>query len=270
MKSKNEFSVWVVIMIVVCGLAAPVAMAQDAAPPSLKEQLEAQYKTSKISTNGGVQDPGVVLVVQQNGAVGVPLTDAAIPTAACKGGTLHKPGAGSSFGASMLSGMAQPNSQSSGHDTRPLPVGDKVYVSNLNVNLKKDRITFTIAECASCNGTDPSTVYKGAVAFDFAKGTLASMNVPDVEDAIAKVFTIDTGQAEAPPAQAQPQTPQPPETQSAPAPAQPASIQLGQTIDQVVAALGPPEKTVSLGSKQIYVYKDLKVTFIDGKVSDVQ
>ena len=79
MKSKNEFSVWVVIMIVVCGLAAPVAMAQDAAPPSLKEQLEAQYKTSKISTNGGVQDPGVVLVVQQNGAVGVPLTDAAIP-----------------------------------------------------------------------------------------------------------------------------------------------------------------------------------------------
>ena len=33
---------------------------------------------------------------------------------------------------------------------------------------------------------------------------------------------------------------------------------------------GQPEKTVNLGSKQIYVYKDLKVTFVNGKVSDVQ
>ena len=49
-----------------------------------------------------------------------------------------------------------------------------------------------------------------------------------------------------------------------------ASIQLGQTIDEVVAALGQPEKAVNLGSKQIYVYKDLKVTFVNGKVSDVQ
>jgi len=38
----------------------------------------------------------------------------------------------------------------------------------------------------------------------------------------------------------------------------------------VKAALGPPEKIVNLGAKQIYVYKDLKVTFVNGKVSDVQ
>jgi hypothetical protein len=45
---------------------------------------------------------------------------------------------------------------------------------------------------------------------------------------------------------------------------------LGQTIDEVVAVFGQPEKIVNLGSKQIYVYKDLKVTFVKGKVSDVQ
>ncbi len=38
----------------------------------------------------------------------------------------------------------------------------------------------------------------------------------------------------------------------------------------MVAALGQPEKIVNLGPKQIYVYKDLKVTFLKGKVSDVQ
>ena len=52
--------------------------------------------------------------------------------------------------------------------------------------------------------------------------------------------------------------------------AEPVSIDVGQTIDQVGAALGTPLKIVDLGAKKIYVYKDMKVTFKDGKVSDVQ
>lgn len=53
-------------------------------------------------------------------------------------------------------------------------------------------------------------------------------------------------------------------------PPEPQQIEKGQTPDQVKAALGSPDKIVNLGSKQIYVYKDLKVTFLNGKVSDVQ
>jgi hypothetical protein len=34
--------------------------------------------------------------------------------------------------------------------------------------------------------------------------------------------------------------------------------------------MGQPEKMVNLGGKQIYIYKDLKITFSNGKVSDVQ
>ena len=52
--------------------------------------------------------------------------------------------------------------------------------------------------------------------------------------------------------------------------AEPVSVDVGQTIDQVTAALGTPLKIVNLGAKKIYVYKDMKVTFKDGKVSDVQ
>jgi hypothetical protein len=33
---------------------------------------------------------------------------------------------------------------------------------------------------------------------------------------------------------------------------------------------GKPDKVIDLGAKKIYVYKDLKITFMDGKVSDVQ
>ena len=54
--------------------------------------------------------------------------------------------------------------------------------------------------------------------------------------------------------------------QSAP----PATISLGQTTDQVVSMLGQPKNIVDLGAKKIYVYPDLKITFNDGKVSDVQ
>jgi hypothetical protein len=50
----------------------------------------------------------------------------------------------------------------------------------------------------------------------------------------------------------------------------PITISLGQTIDEVVAIQGQPQKVVDLGAKKIYVYKDMKITFTDGKVSDVQ
>jgi hypothetical protein len=52
--------------------------------------------------------------------------------------------------------------------------------------------------------------------------------------------------------------------------AEPQTIQLGETSDQVRTALGQPDKVVNLGIKQIYIYKDLKITFVSEKVSDVQ
>lgn len=52
--------------------------------------------------------------------------------------------------------------------------------------------------------------------------------------------------------------------------APPLTIALGQTIDQVTASLGPPLKVADLGAKKIYTYKDMKITFRGGKVSDVE
>jgi hypothetical protein len=50
----------------------------------------------------------------------------------------------------------------------------------------------------------------------------------------------------------------------------PVTISLGQSIEDVTAIQGEPQKIVDLGSKKIYVYKDLKITFTDGKVSAVE
>ena len=76
-----------------------------------------------------------------------------------------------------------------------------------------------------------------------------------------------------PPAPAQaaalPDIPPPPPPADQPAPP-PATVSLGQTPDQVIAALGQPQKIVKLAKKETYYYKDLKVIFTAGKVSDVQ
>jgi hypothetical protein len=52
--------------------------------------------------------------------------------------------------------------------------------------------------------------------------------------------------------------------------AAPVSISMGQSIDQVTGSLGQPTKIVDLGTKKIYMYKDMKITFKEGKVTDVQ
>jgi hypothetical protein len=53
-------------------------------------------------------------------------------------------------------------------------------------------------------------------------------------------------------------------------PTAPATITRGQSIDQVTASLGTPAVVIDMGPKKVYKYKDMKITFNDGKVSDVE
>lgn len=51
---------------------------------------------------------------------------------------------------------------------------------------------------------------------------------------------------------------------------EPITITLGQTIEEVVALMGNPKQIVKLGNKEIYVYADMKITFVGGKVGNVE
>jgi hypothetical protein len=50
----------------------------------------------------------------------------------------------------------------------------------------------------------------------------------------------------------------------------PASITRGETPDQVVAALGSPASIVKLGARTIYLYNNMKVTFVAGRLRDAK
>jgi hypothetical protein len=60
-----------------------------------------------------------------------------------------------------------------------------------------------------------------------------------------------------------------PAAPAAPA-AEPASVDLGQSIAEVEAIAGKPTTVLKPAGKVIYVYKNYKVTFTNGKVTDVQ
>ncbi len=76
----------------------------------------------------------------------------------------------------------------------------------------------------------------------------------------------------------QDQTPSTPTQTAGSAPAAPVAAQhsgpvaivLGMTPAQVVAGKGEPTNKVNLASKQMYIYPDMKITFVNGKLTDVQ
>jgi hypothetical protein len=254
----------------------PLPLANAQAPVSLQEQLAAQYKLVKMGsdTSGySVVEKGTLLAIQKGGILAVPYGDQNVLANKYEGGTIHAPSGLSLMGRKSIMGKFGKE-----QTTHLFAVGDKVYPMKIDVNVAKDTVTLEVVACDTCNKTDPPTYNKANVVFQFPKGSLANGSAGGVEDTIGQVLTIsnDDAQQDQSGGQGASQGGQQGggqdqgQQQAQPPAAEPQSIEKGMTPDQVEAAMGQPDKKVNLGSKQIYVYKDLKVTFLNGKVSDVQ
>ena len=264
MGRRLDRKTWVLSLIVCLMCFGPELVGQNG--PSLQEQLKAQYKLVKMGADGGgltVVDPGTVLDIQKGGLLGVAPQITIFCPAKFQDNDLKAP---NGFCAAMVK-----------QNSRFLQVGEKVYPLKIDVNVEKDKVSIQVVECDSCNGVQQPSFYKSEVVFQFSKGSLRTPNVSQIEDTIGMVLAIDSG------GDSQQQNSQGGQqdqgnnqggvgggqAQQAP-PAEPQQIEKGQTPDQVKAVLGNPEKIINLGAKLIYVYKDIKVTFLNGKVADVQ
>jgi hypothetical protein len=242
------------------------AHAQNSAAPAstLPDDLKSVYKLAKLGTDSSgtrVVQPGTVLVVQKGGMLGVPAIMLVVPSANYKDGELHEPGGFSKAAA--------------GQNTKLIDIGEKVYVIKIDVKLKDDKVAVTVIECDECNGAQQPSSYKSQVTFQFPKGYLANAGADQVQDMISQVLAPeqqqDQGQQQA---QDQGQQQQPldqgqgqmgDQQQAAPAP-----VQVGQSYAQVLKAMGMPKKIMNVGNGQVYVYQDYLVTFVGGRVTDVQ
>ncbi len=251
--------------------------------PTLQEQLAAQYKLVKMGsdTSGySVVDKGTLLAIQKGGILAVPYGDQNVLNNKYENGSIKAPSGISLMGRKSIIGKFGKE-----QTTHLFATGDKVYPLKIDVNPAKDTVTMEIVACDTCNKTDPPTYNKANVVFQFPKGTLANAQAGPVEDTIGQVLSISTDDAQQEQGgdqggqqqggdqgqqQAAPDQGQQPAAQAPQPAADPVNIEKGMTTDQVVAAMGQPDKKVNLGAKQIYYYKDMKVIFLSGKVSDVQ
>jgi hypothetical protein len=256
----------------------PMSLA-SAQAPSLQEQLAAQYKLVKMGSDTGgysVVEKGTLLAIQKGGILAVPYSDSSVLSTKYEGGTIHSPSGLAVVGRKSIMGRFGKE-----QTTHLFAVGDKVYPMKIDVNVAKDSVTVGIVACDTCNKTDPPTYNKAQVVFEFPKGSLAAADATEVEKTIGQVLTISDDDAQQDKAddkgadkggqqQQQGGQDQGQQQQADQPAAEPVSIEKGMTPDQVEGAMGKPDKKVTLGVKQIYYYKDMKVIFMNGKVSDVQ
>jgi hypothetical protein len=121
------------------------------------------------------------------------------------------------------------------------------------------------------SGTRGPTPLQASVRFQY-DGGLAGVTTQQLLDDIGEWLA-----AEGEPRQAAVDSPPVAEPRPAVVPAEPraagratSTIRLGQTQEEVTAILGPPEKQILLGTKTIFVYRDVKVVFVGGKVTDAE
>jgi len=255
---------------------------------AIEQSLISKYPLTKATAdNSDIVTAGSILTLQKDNLVMVSVSNANPYQNTYKNGMItqnalgflrHMPGIP---GVPSVPGAATPAS-------RTFVAGEKMWLTKIEV--KDDGVVLTLFTDAISD-----VRYKAALKFSFSKGSIKSLD--QVDKVISQVFTFqapDNTNAQAPlqtpapgsppgppggtpgangaPAAPEPQViiaPPPPPPADAPV-APPKSIAIGQTKDQVVASFGQPERIVKLGSKEIYSYKDLKVIFVGGKVTDVQ
>ncbi len=272
--------------------------AQSGDPAAIQQKLVSQIKLTKATADRtDIVTAGDVLVLEKDG-----LTMCSSDSSYAFGNTYSngeivanynnraKDAAksyGKAFGLSRFGlggGASVSDSANNACPSRKFVTGEKFWVTGITV--QKDGIMISTFSDPFPDANGNQVRYYGEIKFPFQK-----RSVPPVDDfvkTVSEVMTVQPadnsdqgnqgGQGDqgsqpaeaAAPAAAAPApmpviAPPPP-----PADTPPPTIALGQTKDQVTASFGEPARIAKLGAKTIYYYKDMKVTFTNGKVSNVQ
>jgi hypothetical protein len=150
--------------------------------------------------------------------------------------------------------------------SRKFVAGEKFWITG--IALQKDGILVSTF-------SDPydDSRYYGEIKFPFPNGSAPPPD--DFLRTVSEVITVqpadDNGGQGGPPDQGGPPAPMPARAPPPPpSDAPPPTIAIGESRAQVTAAFGAPIIVAKLGIKEIFYYKDMKVTFKNGKVSDVE
>jgi|HubBroStandDraft_5_1064220.scaffolds.fasta_scaffold22020_2 hypothetical protein len=256
-------------------------------PQSIEQKISAQYTPTKATADhSDIVTAGAVIVLKKDGLVMTSTTSGAAAANVYKDGRITSTGAWK-----MTRGLAalrNRTGQAAGADTRTFVAGEKFWLTKIDV--RDDGVVLEFM-------SDPISDirYYSSLKFPFSKGAYppddqALKSVTEVLDVAPPdnggdqgQQTAGGGQGGAPgPAPGAPAPPPAAPAEPAPAPmaaippppppsdTPPPTITLKETREQVLAAFGPPKKVVKLATKEIDYYPDMKVTFVNDKVTDVE
>jgi hypothetical protein len=241
---------------------------------TLQQKLEGKYAITKPTDDKtDIVTAGAILILQKDKLIMYPTTTQIPPQNTYKDGKLSSGAFGvhdkvQKFGS--LIGHSVP--QQAQTQTRYFVTGEKFWVTH--IDCLSDGVVFTLFTDAISD-----VRYYSTLKFVYPHGAApTSDQVLTMVGEVLKVQPDDNAnsggdanqQAQQPAAADNQQAAPAADPAPAAPPAPPATVAIGQSPDEVTAILGQPDKIINLGVKQIYVYKDLKVTFLKGKVTDAQ
>ena len=259
--------------LAVAGLAISFTLAAQGDPAAIEQQLSKQIKlTTTTADRSDIVTAGDVVVIHKPGLLMYAVASPMPPSNTYKNGRIGQGWGG--FGKDLAITLKAPDGATSAdYPHRPFVPEEKCWVTGIQV--QTDGVHFQLY-------SDPydDIRYYANLRIPFP----SKKEVPSVDAAmqlVAEVLTVmpmdNQGDQPTPapaPAPAADPAPAAPMPEIAPPPppadAPPPTIALGQTKSQVIAAFGQPVRMAKLGVKEIYYYKDMKVTFTSGKVSNVE
>lgn len=262
-------------------IPVPVHLRQEASSPGgIQRKLTAEYSLIKVTSDKtDIVTAGAVLVLEKDNLLMYAVTSEIAPVNTYKNGKISHgiyDAAKKCTVCAFVPWLPPLASKASKIDQRTFFSGEKFRVTEIEA--RDDSIVFDLL-------SDPydDMRYDGQLKFPFPKGSRPSGDafLSTVSDVIkVQPDPVDHRQpvsAPQPPQgteQQQVQTSMPPIAAPPPppdaAPAAPKTIEQGQTKEVVVAILGQPSKVIKLGTKEVDVYPDIKVTYMNDKVADVQ
>jgi hypothetical protein len=267
---------------------------------AIEKKLQAEYTTTQATADQtDIVTAGSILVLKKGNIIMAPVSGSNYFQNTSRDGKISQNTAGKIVkGLDRFSHLPGASAPANAPATRTFVPGEKMWVTK--IECKDDGLVFQLYTDAYAE-----VRYKADLKFFFdRKGAMPSAD--EMDKLVGEVFKIQPaedqtggdkqqaapqqqqaapqqqpaarGQAPAPaaaappPAAETPLAPIPPPPPPADEPqGPPKTLKIGQSKDEVVASFGQPEKVVKLGTKEIYYYKDLgKVTFVNGKVTDVQ
>lgn len=231
---KRNLRVRVVGTFCLCILATCVGQASNK-NKELEEALKTEYKLARIGFDRlRITEPGTILVIQKEGVFANPSIDFGNQTDSVINGEVHGPKMG----------------LFTDENDRDLKVGTRVYMTRIDI--RNDGIRFDIITCetfdVNVHGNTKNIRYSATLDFKLSGASLEAGDAKAIKKVVDAVLQPESEANEV----------------------QSKTVKLGQTLEEVKAILGAPDKILDLGAKQVFVYKDIKVVFQDGKVADVQ